>query len=73
MKLRLEQARCAGRSLGSTVGNFGISDTSRTRQTVDRPPQSLGRQSCAVQQMAFRVNAYDGRIVCSCLKAVMAC
>jgi hypothetical protein len=60
MKLKLEQAHCAGRNLGSTVGNFGISDTSRIRQTVGRPPQSPRRRSCAVRQMGFRVNAYDG-------------
>ena len=73
MKLELEQVHCAGRSLGSTVGSFDISDTSQIRQNVDRPPQSPGRQSCAVQQMAFRVNAYDGRIVCSRLKPMTAC
>lgn len=73
MKLKLEQAHCAGRSLGSTVGNFGISDTSRIRQNVDRPPQNLSRQSCVVRQMAVRVNAFDGRIACSRLKTMMAC
>jgi hypothetical protein len=73
MKLKLEQARCAGRSLGSTVDNFGISDTSRIRQTVGRPPRSPSRRSCAVRQTGFRVNAYEGRIVCSRLKTMMAC
>jgi hypothetical protein len=61
---------CAGYGLRSSADNFGILDTSQTRQTVHHRPQDPYWQSCAVQQMA---SLYEDRLVCSRSKTMMAC